>query len=58
MALLIRECHNDLEEVEAKIRAMTPKTVSIKNKMQPFRNLYAKMQKEVATSVDVRSLIA
>jgi hypothetical protein len=58
MALLIRDCHNDLEEVEAKIRAMTPKTVSIKNKMQPFRNLYAKMQKEVATSVDVRSLIA
>ena len=58
MALLIRECHNDLEEVEAKIRAMTPKTVSIRKKMQPFRDLYTKMQKEVATSIDVRSLIA
>lgn len=58
MALLIRECHNDLEEVEAKIRAMTPKTVSIRKKMQPFRDLYTKMQNEVATSIDVRSLIA
>ena len=58
MALLIRECHNDLEEVEAKIRAMTPKTVSIRKKMQPFRDLYTKMQNEVATSIDVRSMIA
>ena len=58
MALLIRECHNDLEGVEAKIRAMTPKTVSIRKKMQPFRDLYTKMQNEVATSIDVRSLIA
>ena len=58
MALLIRECHNDLEEVEAKIRAMRPKTVSIRKKMQPFRDLYTKMQNEVATSIDVRSLIA
>lgn len=58
MALLIRECHNDLEEVEAKIRAMTPKTVSVRKKMQPFRDLYTKMQNEVATSIDVRSLIA
>ena len=58
MALLIRECHNDLEEVEAKVRAMIPKTVSVKKKMQPFRNLYMKMQNEVATCIDVRSLIA
>ena len=58
MALVIRECHNDLEDVEAKVRAMTPKTASIRRKMQPFRDLYAKMQKDVATSIDVRSLIA
>ena len=58
MALLIRECHNDLEEVEAKIRAMTPKTVSIRRKMQPFRDLNTKMQKNVTNSIDVRSLIA
>lgn len=58
MALLIRECHNDLEEVEAKVRAMSPKTTSIRRKMQPFRDLYTKMQKNVTTSVDVRSLLA
>ena len=58
MALLIRECHNDLEEVEAKVRAMILKTVSVKKKMQPFRDLYMKMQNEVATCIDVRSLIA
>ena len=58
MGLLIRECHNDLEEVEAKVRAMSPKTASIRRKMQPFRDLYTKMQREVVTSVDVRSLLA
>ncbi len=58
MALLIKDCHNDLEEVEAKVRAMIPKTVSVKKKMQPFRDLYTKMQNEVATCIDVRSLIA
>ena len=58
MKLLIKDCHNDLEEVEAKVRAMIPKTVSVKKKMQPFRNLYMKMQNEVATCIDVRSLIA
>lgn len=57
MALMIRECNNDLEEVEAKVRALTPKTTSIRKRMQPFRDLYAKMQKEVYTSVDVRSLL-
>ena len=57
MALLIRECHNDLEEVEAKVRALTPKTTSIRKRMQPFRDLYTKIQKEVVTSVDVRSLL-
>lgn len=58
MALLIKDCHNDLEEVEAKVRAMIPKTVSVKKKMQPFRDLYTKMQNEVTTPIDVRSLIA
>ena len=57
MALLIRECHNDLEEVEAKVRALTPKTTSIRKRMQPFRDLYTKIQKGVVTSVDVRSLL-
>ena len=58
MALLIKDCHKDLEEVEAKVRAMIPKTVSVKKKMQPFRDLYTKMQDEVAPLIDVRSLIA
>ncbi len=58
MALLIKDCHNDLEEVEAKVRAMITKTVSVKKKMQPFRDLYTKMQDEVAPLIDVRSLIA
>lgn len=58
MTLLIKDCHKDLEEVEAKVRAMIPKTVSVKKKMQPFRDLYTKMQDEVAPLIDVRSLIA
>jgi len=57
MALLIRECHNDLEEVEAKIRAMTPKTVSIRKKMQPFRDLYTKMYDGNSISINVRNLL-
>ena len=57
MALLIRECHNDLEEVEAKIRAMTPKTVSIRKKMQPFRDLYTKIYDGNSISINVRNLL-
>ena len=58
MALMIRECHNDLEEVEAKVRALTPKTSSIQRKMQPFREIYDKMQNDTSTSINVRKLIA
>ena len=57
IALMIKECHNDLEEVEAKVREMTPKSSSIKRKMQPFRDVYSKMQKDASTRIDVRSLL-
>lgn len=57
MALMIKECHNDLEEVETKVREMTPKNSSIKRKMKPFRDVYSKMQKEASACIDVRSLL-
>ena len=44
MELVIRDCGFDLEKVEAKIRSLTPKTTSIKREMQPFRELYGRMQ--------------
>jgi len=44
MELVIKDCDYDLEKVEAKIRSLTPKTTSIKREMQPFRELYGRMQ--------------
>lgn len=58
MAALIRECNNDLERVEIEIRNTIPKSTSVRRTMQPFRDLYAKMQQGKFNPVDVRSLIA
>ena len=44
MELVIKDCDYDLEKVEAQIRSLTPKTTSIKREMQPFRELYGRMQ--------------
>ena len=44
MELVIKDRDYDLEKVEAKIRSLTPKTTSIKREMQPFRELYGRMQ--------------
>ena len=44
LELLIKDCDYDLEKVEAKIRSLTPKTTSIKREMQPFRELYGRIQ--------------
>lgn len=58
MAALIRECNNDLERVEIEIRNSIPNSTSVRRTMQPFRELYAKMEQGKFTPVDVRSLIA
>lgn len=58
MVAFIRECGNDLERVEVEIRNTIPKTTSVKRTMQPFRELYAKMQQGELPPVDVRKLIA
>lgn len=58
MAALIRECNNDLERVEIEIRNTIPKSTSVRRKMEPFRELYAKMQQGECNPIDVRSLIA
>ena len=44
LELVIKDCDYDLEKVEAKIRSLTPKTTSIKREMQPFRELYGRIQ--------------
>lgn len=58
MAALIRECNNDLEQVEIEIRNTIPKSTSVRRNMDKFRELYAKMQQGKFNPVDVRSLIA
>lgn len=56
--LLIRECHNDLAEVEAKVRTFLLKGTSIKRVMKPYIDLYSRLQNGENGSFDVRKLIA
>lgn len=56
-SLILADNHNDLAELEAKIRALTPKGTVIKRKMQPYRD-YFNRQTTTSYQIDVRRLVS
>ena len=56
-SLIFADCHNDLAEVEAKVRALSPKGTVVKRKMQPFID-YHNRQNATIAKVDIRNLIS
>ena len=56
-SLILADNHNDLAELEAKIRALTPKGTVIKRKMQPYRE-YFNRQTDTSHQIDIRRLIS
>ena len=55
-SLILADNNNDLAELEAKVRALSPKGTIIKRKMKPYRD-YFNRQNAASTKVDVRSLV-
>ena len=56
-SLILADNHNDLAELEAKIRALTPKGTVIKRKMQPYRD-YFNRQTDTSHQIDIRGLVS
>ena len=56
-SLILADNHNDLAELEAKIRALTPKGTVIKRKMQPYRD-YLNRQTTTSYQIDIRGLVS
>ena len=56
-SLILADNHNDLAELEAKIRALTPKGTVIKRKMQPYRD-YLNRQTATSHQIDIRGLVS
>ena len=56
-SLILADNHNDLAELETKIRALTPKGTVIKRKMQPYRE-YFNRQTATSHQIDIRRLIS
>ena len=55
--LILADNHNDLAELEVKIRALTPKGTIIKRKMQPYRD-YFNRQTATKYQIDIRRLVS
>lgn len=56
-SLILADNHNNLAELEAKIRALTPKGTVIKRKMQPYRD-YFNRQTATSHQIDIRRLVS
>ena len=56
-SLILADNHNDLAELEAKIRALTPKGTVIKRKMQPYRD-YFNRHTDTSQKIDIRGLVS
>ena len=54
-SLILADNHNDLAELEAKIRALTPKGTVIKRKMKPYRDYVA--QHTDTPALNIRDLL-
>lgn len=56
--LLLRDCDFNLIKVEAKVRALSSRNTSITRMMQPYKELYKRLQENKADTIDIRSLVA
>lgn len=56
--LFLKECHNDLVEVEAKIRTLVSKNTAIKRVMQPYIELHQQMQNNTDIGLNIRRIVA
>ena len=56
-SLILADNHNDLAELEAKVRALSPKGTVIKRKMQPYRDYYDRFN-AASAKVNIRNLIS
>ena len=55
--LLLKDCDFDLVRVEAKLRSLSSKNTSIKRLMQPYKDLYKRINSFNRPTFDVRSLV-
>lgn len=55
--LLLKDCDYDLVKVEAKVRALSSKNTSITRMMQPYKELYKRLQDNNSCTIDIRSLV-
>lgn len=56
--LLLKDCDYDMVKVEAKVRALSSKNTSITRMMQPYKELYKRLQDNKASTIDIRALVA
>ncbi|GAY29484.1 hypothetical protein IMSAGC014_00100 [Bacteroidaceae bacterium] len=56
--LLLKDCDYDMVKVEAKVRALSSKNTSIKRMMQPYKELYKRLQNNKTSTIDIRALVA
>lgn len=56
-SLILADNNNDLAELEAKVRALSPKGTVIKRKMKPYRD-YLNRQDSTCMKVDIRELVS
>ena len=56
--LLLIDCDYDMVRVEAKVRALSSKNTSITRMMQPYKELYKRLQDNKTNTIDIRALVA
>lgn len=56
--LLLKDCDYDMVKVEAKIRALSSKNTSITRMMQPYKELYKRLQDNKTSTIDIHALVA
>lgn len=56
-SLILADNNNDLAELEAKVRALSPKGTIIKRKMKPYRD-YFNRQNATSAKIDIRNLVS
>jgi hypothetical protein len=56
-ALVLRDCHDDLAEVEAKMRQLYSKGTNISKIMKPYRDALAKKSESKFTKTDLLQML-
>ena len=55
--LLLKSCENDLAKVEAIVRSLSGKNVSIKRQMQPYKDILNALPNSGNCGIDIRALV-